>query len=101
MDCYFVFILSGPRTSALHTGLTCNLDRRLSRLRAETAGSAAPRLLYYEVDHDAEAACRRERQLRCWSRARRRLKGPSFFRDSVRDRTAFSGSPRRAWRQAM
>ena len=74
MDCYYVFIVSGPRGGTLRTGLTCNLPRRLERLRGEAWASrpdATTRLVYYEVDLDAEAACRRARQIRHWSRARR------------------------------
>ena len=74
MDCYYVFIVSSPRGGTLRTGLTCNLPRRLERLRGEAWASrpdATTRLVYYEVDLDAEAACRRARQIRHWSRARR------------------------------
>jgi len=73
MDCYYVFIVASPRGSALRTGLTCDLRHRLDRLREATAtsSSGALRLVYYEFSQDAEAACRRARQLRCWSRERR------------------------------
>ena len=74
MDCYYVFIISSPCRGTLHTGLTCDLHHRLERLRREAAASrpgATTRLVYYEVNLDAEAACRRARQIRHWSRARR------------------------------
>jgi putative endonuclease len=74
MDCYYVFIVSSPRAGTLRTGLTCNLHHRLERLRGEAPASragATTRLVYYEVGLDAEAACRRARQIRHWSRERR------------------------------
>jgi putative endonuclease len=74
MDCYYVFIVSSPRRGTLRTGLTCDLPHRLDRLRGEASAArpgAATRLVYYEVDLDAEAATRRARQIRHWSRDRR------------------------------
>lgn len=74
MDCYYVFIVSSPRAGTLRTGLTCDLAHRLERLRGEAAASrpgATARLVYYEVDLDAQAAYRRVRQIRHWSRERR------------------------------
>ena len=74
MDCYYVFIVSSPCRGTLRTGLTCNLHHRLERLRGEASASrpgATARLVYYEVDLDAQAAYRRVRQIRHWSRERR------------------------------
>ena len=74
MDCYYVFIVSSLRGDQLRTGLTCDLPHRLERLRGEAPASrpdATTRLVYYEVGLDADAACRRARQIRHWSRERR------------------------------
>jgi len=73
MDCFFVFIVAGARASTLRVGLTRNLSQRLAQLRADPPDAApgVARLLYYELSEDAESACRRERQLRCWNRRRR------------------------------
>lgn len=73
MDCYYVFIVAGKPHNGLRIGLTRDLPRRLERLPSELPDLPASdaRLVYYEVSHDADAACRRERQLRRWSRERR------------------------------
>lgn len=73
MDCYYVFIVSSPRAGTLRAGLTCNLLRRIAQLRGKNEASlwGSLRLVYYEVSEDAEAACRRVRQIRHWSRERR------------------------------
>lgn len=65
MDGYFIFIVSGPDAQGLRTGLTRDPQLRSAR------GADTERLLYFELCQDEEAACRRERQLRRWSHARR------------------------------
>ncbi len=65
MDGWFVFIVAGPAQRALRTGLTRDPALRACR------SPAADRLLYFELCADADAACRRQRQLRHWSHARR------------------------------
>ncbi len=68
MDGYFIFIVSGPDAQVLRTGLTRDPGLHPGN---PAPGSDTEHLLYFELCPDADIACRRERQLRYWSRARR------------------------------
>lgn len=68
MSGYYVFIVARSGTARLRTGWTRDPGLWLARTRNERTRE---RLLYFEHCPDAESACRRERQLRCWNRQRR------------------------------
>lgn len=68
MDGYFIVILSNPDAQVLRTRLTRDPGLHPGTHACEPA---TEHLLYFELCNDAETACRRERQLRHWNRARR------------------------------
>ena len=74
---YFVYILTNAnRHTVLYIGVTNNLERRASELSLGL-GSAfarqynAHKLIYFEAYPDPRTAIAREKQLKCWSRAKK------------------------------
>lgn len=73
---YFVYILTNASHSALYTGVTGNLERRLYEHRhALTPGFASryrcSKLVWFETAASAEAAITREKQIKAGSRAKK------------------------------
>ena len=74
---YFVYILTNAdRHTGLYIGVTNSLERRASE-HSLGVGSAfarqynAHKLIYYEAYSDPTSAIAREKQLKCWSRAKK------------------------------
>jgi putative endonuclease len=71
---YWVYILAGEG-KALYTGVTGGLAERLDQHRAGavefTARYNIKRLVYAEEIEDVDAALRREKQIKRWSRAKK------------------------------
>ena len=74
---YYVYILSNNTNTALYTGITNNLIRRVYEHREEadpksfTAQYHIHRLVYFEETCDVDAALEREKQIKGWNRARK------------------------------
>ena len=70
---YIVYILSNRKRGTLYVGLTRDLRRRVwehkEGLSGFTRRYGVHRLVYYEVYEDANAALRREQQLKRWRRS--------------------------------
>ncbi|MDE7330022.1 MAG: GIY-YIG nuclease family protein [Clostridia bacterium] len=70
---YYVYILTTVNNTALYTGVTNNLTRRISEHKAGkiegfTAKYNAHKLVYYERFDKIEYAIIREKQLKGWTR---------------------------------
>lgn len=74
---YYVYILSNATNTAIYTGVTNNLVRRVYEHKHEmdaksyTAKYAIHKLVYYEETSDVRSAIAREKQIKGWNRARK------------------------------
>ena len=73
---FAVYILTTRRNTVLYTGVTNDLERRLTEHRAGLGGRftrryCAVRLVYVEYYADARTAIAREKQIKVGSRARK------------------------------
>jgi putative endonuclease len=71
---YFVYVLASRQDGTLYVGVTNDLVRRVAEHREGaiagfTAKYGVKRLVWYEVHDSVEAAIRREKRLKKWSRA--------------------------------
>ena len=72
-----VYLLCNKAKTVLYTGVTNNLMRRVFEHRgcvepnSFTAHYRVNQLVYYEAFDDIEAAIRREKQIKGWTRARK------------------------------
>ena len=71
---YFVYILASGQDGTLYVGVTNDLVRRVAEHREGgiagfTAKYGVKRLVWYEIHDSVEAAIRREKRLKKWSRA--------------------------------
>ena len=72
-----VYLLTNFRRTVLYTGVTSDLIQRVSEHRERahpgsfTARYRVDRLVYYEAFEEIEAAIRREKQIKGWSRAKK------------------------------
>ena len=74
---YYVYILSNATNTAIYTGVTKDLVRRVYEHKHElaehsfTAKYGIHKLVYYEVTTDIHSAIAREKQIKGWNRARK------------------------------
>ena len=74
---YYVYILANCTNTAIYTGVTRDLVRRVYEHKHElaeksfTARYRIHKLVYYEVTADVRAAIEREKQIKSWNRARK------------------------------
>jgi putative endonuclease len=77
-QCFFVYLLASGTNGGLRTGMTHDLAQMMAGLHDETGGSGdggatptadIPRLVWFEVHDEAEAARLRERRIAGWDRA--------------------------------
>ena len=74
---YFVYILSNHTNTAIYTGVTCDLVRRVYEHKhhmdtdSYTAKYSIHKLVYYESTSDVKAAIEREKQIKGWNRKRK------------------------------
>jgi putative endonuclease len=72
---YYVYMLASTNRSALYTGITNDIIKRVwqhrNRPKGFTAQYAAFRLVYYETFTDVRAAIAREKQIKSWSRIKK------------------------------
>jgi len=71
---FYVYILASQRNGTLYTGMTSNIQRRLTEHREHlvqgfTDRYNVTRLVYLERHDTAESAIRREKQIKAWKRA--------------------------------
>jgi putative endonuclease len=71
---YYVYILASDLGGTLYVGVTNNLLRRIYEHRQGTVSGFTARydvhrLVYFDVFESAEAAIRREKQIKKWKRA--------------------------------
>ena len=72
---YYVYIMTN-RSRALYTGVTSNLARRVWEPKNHlipgfTSNYKIDRLVHYESTPSIQAAIRREKEIKAWSRARK------------------------------
>ena len=70
---YCVYILTNSRHTVLYTGVTNNLERRLSEYKTKLRSAFTKRynvdqLVYYECGDDINTAIAREKQIKAGSR---------------------------------
>jgi len=73
---YYVYIMTNPRNTALYTGVTSDLVRRVYEHKAKlvhgfTKKYNIVKLVYYEVCEDVESAILREKQIKAGSRQKK------------------------------
>lgn len=73
---YYVYILSNFRRTALYTGITSNLVKRVYEHKNNLADGFSKQyhirdLLYFEVFEDPNSAIEREKQIKGWTRAKK------------------------------
>ena len=73
---YYVYIMTNKRNTALYTGVTNNLKRRVYEHREKLVGGFtrkynATKLVFYEILQDAENAIMREKHLKAGSRQKK------------------------------
>ena len=74
---YYVYILSNKINTAIYTGVTRDLLRRVYEHKhhidpnSYTARYDITKLVYYESTTDVKAAIEREKQIKSWSRKRK------------------------------
>ncbi len=73
---YYVYILTNPRRTALYTGVTNDLARRIWEHRSGRGGGFSAKyhcthLVLYEVFRDSYNAIAREKQIKAGSRRRK------------------------------
>jgi len=74
---YYVYLLSSNLNTAIYTGVTGDLVRRVYEHRhnmipdSYTAKFGIHKLVYYESTSDVKAAIEREKQIKSWNRKRK------------------------------
>ncbi|MCS6988038.1 MAG: GIY-YIG nuclease family protein [Chloroherpetonaceae bacterium] len=73
MKTYYVYILASKRNGTLYVGFTNDLKRRVyehktGAIEGFTKKYGVKRLVYFEETPDANAAIRREKQIKGWRR---------------------------------
>ena len=74
---YYVYILANAHKSAIYTGITSDLIRRVYEHKNHfdrgsfTAQYNIDKLVYYEMTSDVNVAIEREKQIKGWNRKRK------------------------------
>ena len=76
MNTYYVYIMSDRHRGTLYTGMTADLERRVSEHKSGLIEGFTSRyyvhiLVYYEDFADVFAAIAREKQIKGWTRAKK------------------------------
>jgi putative endonuclease len=71
---YYIYILASKRNGILYTGVTSNLQNRISQHKTEavkgfTSKYFVHKLVYYEQTEDVNSAISREKVLKKWNRS--------------------------------
>ncbi len=72
-EAFYVYILTNKREGIFYIGVTCDLIKRIWEHKTKVVEGFTKRynltnLVYYEVYTNAEAAIKREKRLKRWSR---------------------------------
>ena len=86
---YYVYILTTKKNTALYTGVTNNLLRRVREHKSDMVEGFTKRynvhkLVYYEVADNVLSAIEREKQIKGWGR-RKKLEEITFFNPEWKD----------------
>ncbi len=73
---YYVYILANWNNKVIYTGVTNNLQRRLHEHQSKqidgfTKKYNVNKLVYYDCTNDINAAIRREKQIKGWTREKK------------------------------
>jgi putative endonuclease len=73
---YYIYVLTTAKNTALYTGITDDLIRRIYEHKNNTAGGFTKRyqvhkLVYYEAGGDVLKAIEREKQIKSWRRQKK------------------------------
>lgn len=73
---YYVYLMTNPYNRVLYTGVTNNLERRVSEHREKKAPGFTSRynvtkLVYYEHGFNIQAAIERKKQIKGWLRIKK------------------------------
>ncbi len=74
---YYVYILTNTQNTVLYTGVTNNLEKRITEHKAKiysnsfTARYNIHKLVYFETTTDIESAIAREKQIKAGSRKKK------------------------------
>ena len=76
MKTYYVYMLANKTNSVLYTGITSNLQRRISEHKQKlvegfTKKYNVTKLVYYEETGDVLSALTREKELKGWNREKK------------------------------
>jgi putative endonuclease len=76
MKDYFLYMMANQTNQVLYTGVTNDLERRVSEHRVKAVPGFTKRynvnkLVYFEVFGDIAAAIAREKQIKNWNRAKK------------------------------
>ncbi|MGE5844244.1 MAG: GIY-YIG nuclease family protein [Syntrophaceae bacterium] len=76
MTQYYIYIITGKNNTALYTGVTRNLKKKVYEHRNKLVEGFTKRydltkLVYYEVLNDPQEAIKREKQIKAGNRARK------------------------------
>ena len=75
---YYVYIITTTYNTVLYTGVTTDIDRRIEEHRTKayqksfSARYEVKKLVYFEAIDDYESAMLREKQIKGWSRLKKR-----------------------------
>ena len=77
MNDYYVYILTNDRDKLLYIGVTNDLQRRVyehknGMFEGFTKDYGIHKLVYYEMCHDVKDAIAREKQLKGWTREKKK-----------------------------
>lgn len=77
MNTYYVYIITNKSNSTLYVGVTNNLERRLFEHKNKLVDGFSKRynltkLLYFEETSDINSAIEREKQIKAYSRLKKR-----------------------------
>ena len=86
---YYVYILTTKKNTALYTGVTNNLLRRVREHKSDMVEGFTKRynvhkLVYYEAADNVLSAIEREKQIKGWGR-RKKLEEITFFNPEWKD----------------
>ena len=76
MKSYFVYMITNTYNNVLYIGMTNNLERRIYEHKNKLIKGFSEKynpckLVYFEETGDVNAAIRREKQIKCWVRAKK------------------------------
>lgn len=73
MKTYYIYLITNKRNTVLYTGITNNLNRRISEHKGNLIKGFSNKynlnkLIYYEFTNDIHSALKREKEIKGWKR---------------------------------